>query len=72
MSKLGLRSIQEMIGRTDLLQPNPNPSNPKASTLNFDPILVNASKLKPNVNIHGGSVAQDFYLDQRMVTSLCS
>lgn len=67
MAKLGVRSMQEMIGRTDFLRPHPAPNNPKALLLDFSPILVNAKKLNPNANTCGGSVPQDFDLDSRLV-----
>ncbi|CAM1292011.1 Uncharacterised protein g298 [Pycnogonum litorale] len=66
MSKLGIRKFQDLIGRTDLLRPNPDPMNPKALMLDMSSILLNASENYPNVNIRGGSVPQDFALDIRL------
>uniref|UniRef100_A0AC35U5M8 Glutamate synthase (NADH) n=1 Tax=Rhabditophanes sp. KR3021 TaxID=114890 RepID=A0AC35U5M8_9BILA len=58
LSRLGLRSIQEAVGRVDLLYANPNPVNVKATLLEFGNLLTNASSLFPDVNIIGGSVKQ--------------
>lgn len=44
--------------------------SPKAKTLDLKMILKNALELKPGVNIVGGSVSQDFQLDQRLDTKL--
>ncbi|EEC08241.1 ferredoxin-glutamate synthase, putative [Ixodes scapularis] len=66
LAKLGLRSLQEAVGRTDLLKVFPNAANPKAALLNYEPILLNALSLRPGTNIRGGSVAQDFELGKRM------
>jgi glutamate synthase (NADPH/NADH) len=66
LSRLGLRSVQEAIGRTDLLYANPNPLNAKAKTLEFERVLRNALTLYPDTNIHGGSVKQDFELEKRL------
>lgn len=38
----------------------------KAKMLNLNLILQNALHMRPGVNIKGGSVAQDFQLDQRL------
>jgi glutamate synthase (NADPH/NADH) len=61
LSKLGLRRLQEAIGRTDLLYANPNPMNKKATMLEFGSILLNASVLYPDVEILGGSLKQVGY-----------
>ncbi|CAB0001855.1 unnamed protein product [Nesidiocoris tenuis] len=65
MAKLGIRKFQDLIGRTDLLKPRENMTNPKAKYLSFTPILKNALHMRPGVNIVGGSVTQDFQLDKR-------
>lgn len=39
LAKLGLRTVQEAIGRTDLLYACPNPMNTKAKLLVFEPLL---------------------------------
>lgn len=58
LSKLGLKSLTEAVGRVDLLYAAPNPVNKKATQLEFGSILTNASLLYPDVNIKGGSVKQ--------------
>lgn len=66
LSRLGLRSVQEAIGRTDLLYANPNPVNKKATLLEFGTILLHASNLFPTIDIRGGSLKQDFKLEERL------
>lgn len=66
LAKLGLHSLQEAVGRTDLLRAAPYEGNPKAKLLNLDTILLNALSLRPGTNIRGGSIAQDFELGKRM------
>uniref|UniRef100_A0A0K0EY38 glutamate synthase (NADH) n=1 Tax=Strongyloides venezuelensis TaxID=75913 RepID=A0A0K0EY38_STRVS len=58
LSRLGLRSLQEAIGRVDLLYANPSPINHKATLLEFGNILRNASHLFPEHSIIGGSIKQ--------------
>ncbi|CAI5454315.1 unnamed protein product [Caenorhabditis angaria] len=58
LAKLGLRKLEEAIGRTDLLYASPNPVNKKATLLEFGSILKNAQHMYPNVSIKGGSVKQ--------------
>ena len=41
--------------------------NSKARLLDFRPVLTNALELRPGANIRGGSMAQDFQLDKRLV-----
>lgn len=66
LAKLGLPTLQDAIGRTDLLKPYQNDAVPKASLLNFDEILLSALSLRPGTNIRGGSLSQDFELGKRM------
>ncbi|XP_076444401.1 uncharacterized protein LOC143282637 [Babylonia areolata] len=66
MAKMGFRSFQEMIGRTDKLRMATDPDNAKAQLLNFDRILKNAQEMKPDVNVVGGSVKQIFDLDKKL------
>ncbi len=68
MAKLGFRRFQDMIGRTDKLNFKPKEDNNKAKQLNFDCVLENALKIHPGVNIVGGSVAQDFKIESKLVT----
>lgn len=69
MAGLGIRKFQELIGRTDLLQRCKEASF-KASTLDFDMLLKPALELRPNTNIVGGSVKQDFFLEKRAENKL--
>lgn len=70
MAKLGIRRFQNLIGRTELLKFSPNESNPKASLLDYTLILCNALSLRPETNIVGGSVKQDFELENRLDNKL--
>ena len=70
MARLGFRTFQEMIGRSDKLRFNPKQENDKVSQLNFDLVLENALKLHPGINIVGGSVEQDFKIDSKLVNLL--
>nr|XP_031844149.1 putative glutamate synthase [NADPH] isoform X1 [Nomia melanderi] len=66
MATLGIRKFQDLIGRTDLLRVRKNLSIEKARTLSFDNILRSALQLRPGVNIKGGSMTQDFQLENRL------
>ncbi|XP_043577717.1 glutamate synthase [NADH] isoform X1 [Bombus pyrosoma] len=66
MASLGLRKFQDLIGRTDLLKVREDISVEKAKTLKLDNILRNALELRPGVNIQGGSMKQDFQLENRL------
>ncbi|XP_053398015.1 uncharacterized protein LOC123552518 isoform X2 [Mercenaria mercenaria] len=66
MAKMGFRRFQDLIGRTDRLKFAPNPNNPKAKLLDFSAILKNALDLRPDTNIVGGSVRQDFQLEKKL------
>ncbi|CAG9813889.1 unnamed protein product [Phaedon cochleariae] len=65
MANLGVRTYQELIGRTDLLRAIDTGSH-KATLLNLNLILQNALHMRPGVNIKGGSESQDFQLEQRL------
>lgn len=67
MAKLGFRTFQEMVGRTDKLCFSPTPNLAKAKLLNFSSILKNALELRPGASIRGGSVPQDMNLESRLV-----
>uniref|UniRef100_A0A0N5A8L5 glutamate synthase (NADH) n=1 Tax=Syphacia muris TaxID=451379 RepID=A0A0N5A8L5_9BILA len=58
LSNLGLRSIQDAVGRVDLLYASSDPINKKATMLEFGKILTNIHRLFPNHEIKGGSVKQ--------------
>lgn len=66
MASLGIRKFQDLIGRTDLLRVRKDLSIEKARTLSFDNILRSALELRPGVNIKGGSMTQDFQLENRL------
>ncbi|RCI06281.1 glutamate synthase [NADH] [Rhizopus stolonifer] len=50
MAKLGFRSINEMVGRADLLKVNESLRTFKTANLDLSPILTPASSLRPNVS----------------------
>lgn len=64
MAELGIRTFQQLIGRTDLLKMRSDTSN-KASSLDMSHLLKNALDMRPDTNIVGGSVRQDFGLESR-------
>ena len=66
MAKLGFKKFSELIGRTDKLKVNKTNMNYKEASLNYDSILLNASTLRPNVSIAGGSVPQQFDIEKRL------
>ncbi|GFN84676.1 glutamate synthase [NADH], amyloplastic [Plakobranchus ocellatus] len=66
MAEMGFRTVQEMIGRTDKLQFHPVAGNNKAELLDFSRITLNALEMRPNTNIKGGSVEQNFELEKRL------
>ncbi|XP_050676188.1 uncharacterized protein LOC126973096 isoform X2 [Leptidea sinapis] len=70
MASVGVRSFQELIGRTDLLKVREDNDNHKARSLNLSPILKNALHMRPGVNIIGGSKSQDFQLEKRLDNQL--
>ncbi|XP_055603052.1 uncharacterized protein LOC129751528 [Uranotaenia lowii] len=69
MANLGLRKFQELIGRTDLLQVREGLNN-KASLLDLQMVLKSALDLRPGTNIIGGSLKQDFVLQNRVDNEL--
>lgn len=70
MAGLGIKKFQDLIGRTDFLKVRDDIAVEKAKTLSFANILRNALDLRPGVNIHGGSMRQDFQLDNRLDNEL--
>ncbi|CAJ0935291.1 unnamed protein product, partial [Mesorhabditis belari] len=58
LSKLGLRKLEDAVGRTDLLYASPDPVNKKATMLEFGPILKNVQHMFPTHSTKGGSVKQ--------------
>jgi glutamate synthase (NADPH/NADH) len=65
MAKLGFRTIDEMVGRTDCLIVNPHIRNPKTKTLDLSPILTPAYTLRPGVATHC-VMKQDHLLYKRL------
>lgn len=65
MAGLGIRKFQDLIGRTDLLYVKPDLKDEKACTLDLSMVLKSALEMRPNTNIVGGSVKQDFGLEKR-------
>lgn len=70
MAKMGFRTFQEMIGRTDKLLVSPDPQNPKAMLIDFHNVLQDALKMRPGVNVVAGTTPQDFQLEKRLVCIL--
>uniref|UniRef100_A0A0K0D227 Glutamine amidotransferase type-2 domain-containing protein n=1 Tax=Angiostrongylus cantonensis TaxID=6313 RepID=A0A0K0D227_ANGCA len=64
LARLGLRSLDEAIGRTDLLYANPNPVNKKATLLEFGSILKNVHHMYPDISTKGGSIKQTIELGE--------
>ena len=69
MAKLGVTKFQELIGRTEFVRVRSDhdlTSPAKAKLLYFGAILRSAQAMRPDVNIVGGSVAQDFGLENHL------
>jgi len=66
LAKLGCKTFQEVIGRTDFLSQRREGVSMKNGLLDFSKILTNALSLRPGVNIVGGTVGQDFELNKRL------
>lgn len=69
MARMGVTKFQQLVGRTDLLRVRNDGSAcrpPKAALLNFSALLRNALQMRPGVNIVGGSIPQDFGLDEHL------
>lgn len=64
MANLGIRKFQDLIGHTELLRVKKGLER-KSATLDFSLVLQNALDLRPGTNIRGGSVKQDFGLENR-------
>lgn len=75
MAKLGVIKFQQLIGRTDLLRVRDGkgssiPAPSKAKLLCFKSLLRNAQQMRPGVDIVGGSIAQDFNLENHLDQTL--
>ncbi|KAJ1555378.1 glutamate synthase [NADH] [Nowakowskiella sp. JEL0078] len=69
MAKLGFRSINEMVGRTDLLHVNEALKNPKTKNLDLSPILTPAFQLRPGAATYNVR-KQDHALHKRLDNKL--
>ena len=49
MAKLGFRTINEMVGRADMLMVNDKLRTPKTANINLEPLLKPAWKMRPGV-----------------------
>ncbi|KAJ3309132.1 glutamate synthase [NADH] [Boothiomyces sp. JEL0838] len=65
MAKLGFRSIDQMVGRTDLLKVNDSLRNPKTKNLDLTPILTPAFTLRPGADTYNVR-KQDHLLHKRI------
>ena len=52
MAKLGLRTINEMVGRSDLLRVDDSLRNPKTANIDLSAILKPAWKMRPGVSTY--------------------
>ncbi|KAI8826607.1 uncharacterized protein EV422DRAFT_3637 [Fimicolochytrium jonesii] len=69
MARLGFRTIEEMVGRTDYLTINESAKNPKTRNLDLTPILTPAFLLRPGAATHNVK-KQDHKLDLRLDNGL--
>jgi glutamate synthase (NADPH/NADH) large chain len=52
MSRLGVRTVEELVGRTDLLKVREHAANPRAATVDLSAILENPYAGDPSVKTH--------------------
>ncbi|MFB5661739.1 glutamate synthase large subunit [Alteribacillus sp. HJP-4] len=64
MAELGIKSLNEMIGRTDLLEQNPEVKNWKAETVDLTNLLYRPKKL--DQSRHFGHIEQNHQLDESL------
>jgi glutamate synthase (NADPH/NADH) len=69
MARLGFRSINEMVGRTDMLQSNAALLNPKTANIDLSAILTPAFTLRPGVSTYKVK-EQQHNLDKRIDNTL--
>lgn len=69
MARLGFRSIDEMVGRADLLVVNDALRNPKTRNLDLAPLLTPAFSLRPGAPTHN-IMKQDHLLSSRLDNKL--
>jgi glutamate synthase (ferredoxin) len=65
MAKLGVRTVEELVGRTDLLHVKPAKAGSRAAELNLDAILHNPLIENPNVHFVPEDV-YDFHLENTL------
>ena len=65
MADLGVRTINELIGRTELLEPREAINHWKAHNLDLTPVLMPANKMRPEVGVYC-QISQDHGLDAAM------
>ena len=65
MARLGVRTVDELVGRTDLLDATEALRWGKAAGLDLSPVLVDAHALRPEAGTRCG-IAQDHGLDQAL------
>lgn len=65
MASLGIRTVNEMVGRTDLLYVNDSLRNPKTVNLDLSAILTPAHKLRAGAATHN-TKTQDHVLSTRL------
>jgi glutamate synthase (NADH) len=66
MAKLGFRKFNEMIGRVDKLGMRKDKLNEKQASLDFSLILTDIRKERPDANMVGGSIKQNYELENRL------
>jgi len=69
MAKLGFRSIDEMIGRVDILDAKKAINHWKADGIDLSPLLLNASKLRPKAGTRQ-TIQQNHQLDKALDNEL--
>eukprot|EP00158_Paraphelidium_tribonemae_P009771 Partr_v1_DN28960_c0_g1_i1_m24917 putative glutamate synthase len=65
MASLGFRTVNEMVGRTDMLIVNESLRTAKTQNLDLQPILTSATSLRPGTQVFC-SEKQDFQLETRL------
>ncbi len=66
MAKLGIRTLDEMVGRSDLLKVKEDAVNPMAGKINLDAILNNPFINDKNQVVFDPSKAYDFHLERTL------
>ena len=64
MARLGARTMNELIGRVDLLRQRPVPGHPKANTLDLHRLLADVSKHDPSAPRHATRARNDAFEDR--------